>query len=78
MSVLVEGYKMLLMETTMTNELEQLESTSPEIVTAFLAVAFAYEKLWAAVALHPSDREFVAGMLGVFHGASVIPQMEKL
>jgi hypothetical protein len=69
----------MLMETTMaTKEMEQLEQTSPEIVTAFLAVAFAYEKLWAEVALHPRDKEFVAGMLGVFHGASVIPQMEKL
>jgi hypothetical protein len=62
----------------MAHELEQLERTSPETVTAFLAVAFAYEKLWAAVNQHPSDREFVAGMLGVFHGASVIPQMERL
>ena len=65
-------------EMPMRDELKRLERTSPETVTAFLAVALPYENLWTAVSKHPSDRAFVTGMLGVFHGASVIPQMERL
>jgi hypothetical protein len=64
--------------TNQQRELTRLTLTSPDTVSAFLDVANAYERLWAAVHQHPSDREFVSGMLGLYHGSSVIPRMEGL
>jgi hypothetical protein len=59
-------------------ELAQLERTDPETVKAILAVSQAYDRLWDTVEAHPADKGYVASMLGLLHGASVIPRMVSL
>jgi uncharacterized protein (DUF362 family) len=59
-------------------ELAKLESTDPETVKAILAVHKAYDALWDVIDRHPTDREYVASMLGLLHAASVIPRMVDL
>jgi hypothetical protein len=58
--------------------LQQIERTNPATVTAFVGLAAAYERLWLAVDTNPADKAFVSKMLGMLHGASVIPRMEQL
>lgn len=57
---------------------EQLGNTRPETYSALIALAVAYEQIWAAVDKNPADASFVGDLLTYIHGASVIPHMKTL